>query len=56
MKAIEAGVEDGDRALDDGAILEAIDVAGVKSVGKVASLRTGTVTWNTFAIFSLEKI
>ncbi len=56
LKAVEAGVEDGDWALNDGAVLKAVDVAGVKSVGKIASLGAGTVTRNTFAIFRLEKM
>jgi hypothetical protein len=55
LESGEAGVEDGDGPLDDGAVLEGVDVSGMKGVGKVANLRTGTVARNALAIFGLEN-
>ena len=54
LEPVEAGVEDGEAALQDGAVLEALDVAGVDRVGELADLGTGTVTWDTLALHSLE--
>ncbi len=48
------GVQDGDGALDDGAILQAVDVSGVKSVGEVTDLGAGPVARNALAIFGLQ--
>ena len=56
LESGEAGVEDGDGALDDGAVLEGVDVSGMKGVGKVANLRTRTVARNALAIFGLENL
>jgi hypothetical protein len=48
------GVQDGDGALDDGAVLQAVDVSGVKGVGEVTDLGAGPVAGNALAIFGLE--
>jgi hypothetical protein len=48
------GVQDGDGALDDGAVLQAVDVSGVKGVGEVADLGAGPVARYALAVFGLE--
>ena len=55
MEPGEAGVEDGDGSLDDGAVLKGFNVSGVKGVGEVADLRTGAVAGDALAIFGLKN-
>jgi len=49
LEAIEGGVEDGETALEHGAVPEVLDVAGVDSVRELTDLGTRTITRNTFA-------
>ena len=54
LEPIEAGVENGETSLQDGAVLETLDVPGVHRVGELADLGTGAVTGDTLALNSLE--
>ena len=54
LEPVEAGVEDGEAALQDGAVLEALDVSGVDRVGELADLGTGPVTGHTLPVNSLQ--
>ena len=53
LEAVEGGVEDGEAALDDGAVLEGVNVARVDNVREGAGLGTGAVTGNTLPVHSL---
>jgi hypothetical protein len=48
------GVQDGDGALDDGAVLQAVDVSGVQGVGEVTDLGAGPVAGYALAVFGLQ--
>lgn len=50
LEALEALIEDSDRALDDGAVFEGVDIAGVHFLDALASFWTRTVARNTFAV------
>ena len=54
LEPVEAGVEDGEAALQDGAVLEALDVASVDRVGELADLGAGPVTGHTLPVNSLQ--
>ena len=54
LEAIEAGVNDGEAALQDGAVFEALDVPGMDGVGELAVLGTRPVTGDTLSVNSLE--
>ena len=55
LEPVEAGVEDGEAALQDGAVLEALDVASVDRVGELADLGAGPVTGHTLPVNSLQQ-
>ena len=54
LEPVEAGVEDGEAALQDGAVLETLNIPGVHRVGELADLGTGPVTGHTLALHSLQ--
>ena len=62
LKPIEGAVKNGQAALDDSAVAEDFNVAGVNYVARVGTLAegtglwTGSVTWHTLTILSLKQI
>ena len=54
LEAVEAVIDDCDGALDDGTVLEDVDVAGVNGVGEMTNFRTGSVARNAFSIDILK--
>ena len=62
LKPIEGAVKNGQAALDDSAVAEDFNVAGVNDVARVGTLAegtglwTGSVTWHTLTILSLKQI
>ena len=62
LKPIEGAVKNGQAALDDSAVAEDFNVAGVNDVARVGTLAEGTglwtgpVTWHTLTILSLKQI
>ena len=50
LEALEARLEDGQRALDDGAALEGVDVVGVDDVHALAVLWTRAIAGNALAV------
>jgi hypothetical protein len=61
LKPIEGAVKNGQAALDDSAVAEDFNVAGVNDVARVGTLAegtglwTGSVTWHTLTILSLNR-
>ena len=55
LKPVEGRVQDGDAALDDGAVLEVVDVEAVDGVAKVTRLRARSVARHAFPVQSLRQ-
>jgi hypothetical protein len=55
LEAVEGGVEDREAALDDGAVLEGVNVAGVDGVAEGAGLGTGAVAGHALTVHGLEN-
>ena len=61
LETIEGGVEDGEAALDDGAVAEGVDVAGVDdvalgdSIAEGARLRAGPVARYALTVLGLKQ-
>ncbi len=56
LESLKAVIQDRDRALDHGAVLQFIDIAGVNRVREVADLRTRTLARDTLAIDALLEV
>ena len=60
LEPVESRIQDGQATLDDGAVSEHVNVAGVNDVALVlaltegTALRTGTIAGNTFTVFILK--
>ena len=53
LESVEGAVKDGEATLNDGAVLEAFNVARMDSVAKMAGFRTDPITGDTLSSHSL---